>query len=336
MIRRTTSALALVAVATLAVSAHAGSVHRWLDGDTVVYSDQPPPPGVPPVPLPERETPPIVRFAEPVPAEAEPAGPATVDEILAASGIRHQLPGIARALSGEYLPRPGQLDERDAALVAQVVARHWAPEPLFAALREDFGRRVDARHLDAMAAWFRAPLGRKVTALEIAGSEPEAAARVAAFAAALKTVPASAARRDLVARLDWVSGTTDVSTDVALSIAGSVARATAATSPGVRRTAPGVIERRVEEMRSQVGAGLTGNVTTQMLYVYSPVSDDELNQYVDFLASPAGRAYSRASHAALRRVVREVADRTALDVLRAVPLSRWTAGKESAEATPRR
>jgi len=73
-----------------------------------------------------------------------------------------------------------------------------------------------------------------------------------------------------------------------------------------------------------------------MLYVYAPLSDDELGQYVDFLASPPGRWYGRAAHAALLHVVREVADRTALDVVRAVPPQRWaTAQKATGPPTPR-
>jgi hypothetical protein len=259
-----------------------------------------------------------------------------VDEILELSGMRPQLPGIARALATEYLPRPGQLSERDAAAVVRVVAGHWAPERLYAALRDDFRRRVDARQVDAMAVWFRAPVGRKVTALEIAASGPEAAPKIAAFAAGLKTSRPPAARLELVQRLDWVTGTSHETTDIALAIAGSIARAAAAAASPERRARAGLVERRVEEMRGQVGATIAEDVMTQMLYVYAPLSDDELRQYVDFLASPAGRAYGRAAHGALLRVVREVADRTAIDVVRAVPLQRWaTAQKPAGPAPPR-
>ena len=33
----------LVVIVALAVPAHAGDVYRWVDGDAIVYSDQPPP-----------------------------------------------------------------------------------------------------------------------------------------------------------------------------------------------------------------------------------------------------------------------------------------------------
>ncbi len=317
--------LVAIAVAVPSAPAHAAEIHRWIDGGTVVYSDQPPPAGARVTGLAGREPPPAVAAPDVPPAEV--TGPATVDEILEASGIRAQLPSIVAALAADYLPRPGQLAARDAMLVTQVVAHHWAPERVFGALREEFRRRVDARQLEAMAVWFRSPLGRRVTAREIAAAGPEHAPKMAAFAAGFKTSSTSDARLALVQRLDWVTGTSHETTEIGLAIAGSVARAAAAATPPSRRPRAGLVERRIEEMRGRVGATVSGNILTQMLYVYSPLTDDELRQYVDFLASATGRAYGRAAHGALLRIVPEVADQTAIDVLRAVPLARWGAAQ---------
>jgi uncharacterized protein DUF4124 len=356
--RRLLALLGVAAVAALATPTHALEVYRWIEGATVVYSDQPPPTGVVLTSLPGREPLPVVTApdappADPVPVEAAPAvtaavppppepdvvvraGPATVDEILELSGMRPQLPGIVRALGTEYLPRPGQLSEHDAALIGQVVARHFAAERLYAVIRDDFRRRVDQKQLDTMAVWFRSPIGRRVTALEITASRPEAAPKIAAFAAGLKTSPAPASRLELVQRLDWVTGTSHETTELGLSIAGSVVRAAAAAAPAERRTRAGLVERRVEEMRGQMAAPIGQNILAQMLYVYGPLSDAELKEYVDFLASPPGRAYGRTAHSVLLRVVREAADRTALEVLRAVPPQRWVSAQKAAGATAER
>ena len=354
--RALATALTLVTLAALATPAHALEVYRWIEGATVVYSDQPPPTGAVLTSLPRRAPLPVVtapdapRADTPPPVEAAPAetaavppppapdvivgaGPATFDEILELSGMRPQLPGIVRALAAEYLPAAGQLSEHDTALVGQVVARHFAPERLYAVIRDDFRRRVDHKGLDAMAVWFRSPIGRRITALEIAASRPEVAPKIDAYAAGLKTSPAPAARLELVQRLDWVTGTSHETTELGLSIAGSVARAAAAAAPAERRTRAGLVERRVEEMRGQMAALVGQNVLAQMLYIYGPLSDAELKEYVDFLASPPGRAYDRTAHSALLRVVREVADRTALEVLRAVPPQRWVSTRKAAGAT---
>jgi len=343
-------ALALLVVVALASPASAGNVYRWIEGETVVYTDQLPQAGVTLTPMPGQSDVPVVRApdapdlligaapnAPPATAPRASTAPATVDEILEISGLRPQLAGIARGLGNEYRPRPGQLGERDAGLIAQVVARHFAPERLYAPIRDDFRRRTDGKRLDEMAAWFRSPLGHKITALEIAASRPDAAAKLAAFAARLPAAPPPPARLDLVQRLDWVTGTTEDTVDLALAVVGSIARAAAAAQAANRRTRGRSVERRLEEMRGQMAATIGGNAITQMLYVYAPLSDDELKQYVDFLASPAGRAYGRSSHGALLKVVREVAERTAQDALRAVPIQRWAAAPKTAEpgAPPR-
>src|SRR5437762_9624539 len=110
--RRQLALLGITAVAALATPAHALEVYRWIEGATVVYSDQPPPTGVVLTSLPGREPLPVVTApdaprADVPPVEAAPAetaavpppepdvivraGPATVDEILELSGMRPQL-----------------------------------------------------------------------------------------------------------------------------------------------------------------------------------------------------------------------------------------------------
>jgi hypothetical protein len=262
--------------------------------------------------------------------------PATVEEILELSGLRPQLPNLVRSIGAEYLPRPGQLSERDGGRVAQIVTRQFAPQPIYAAMRDEFGRRVETRHLTAMAAWFRLPLARKITALEIDASKPERAAKITAFAAGLKASPPTPSRLELVQRLDWVTGTSTDTTDLALTIVVSVARASAVAAPPERRTRIGVIERRVDEMRPQMATGVAENVLAQMLYVYGPLSDAELKGYVDFLASPAGRVYSQLTHAALLRAVGDAAERTATEIVRTVPPARWAAAQKAAGPAPTR
>jgi len=342
----------LVVIVALAVPAQAGDVYRWLDGETIVYSDQPPHDGVLLTEMPGRKAfavvsaPDVPDIAPPLaPAPASSAetdlapvstAPATVDEILELSGMRPQLPAMATALRAEYLPRPGQLGERDGARVAQIVTRQFVPERMYSSIRDDVRRHVDAKQLDEMAAWFRSRLGRKVTALEIAASKPEAAPKIAAFAAALKTSPAPPARLDLVQRLEWVTGASQETTDLVLAVAGSLTRAAAAATPAERRARVGLVERGVEEMRGRMAPTIAEGVLAQMLYVYEPLTDAELKSYVDFLASPPGRAYGRVAHGALLRVVREVADRTAVEIVRAVPPQRWATAQKTAGSTPSR
>jgi Domain of unknown function (DUF4124)/Uncharacterized protein conserved in bacteria (DUF2059) len=332
--------LAVAALLAMTVPASAAEIYRWIDGSTVVYSDQPPHEGTAVTAMPGREPLPVATADDATATPRStliapvPTAPATVEEILDLSGVRAQLPGIAASLGAEYLPRPDQLEGRDSARVARIVAKHFAAERFYVAIQHDF-RQIDAQQLDALAAWFRSPLGRRITALEIAASRPDAEPAIAAFTAKLKTAPPNATRLELVQRLDWVSGTSDDTADLALAIARSVARAGATSTPAERRARPGLVERRVEEMRAQIAGAMGESVRVQMLYAYGPLSDEELKAYVDFLASGHGRAYSRISHAALLRAVREAADRTAVEIARAVPSHGWAAAQRVSGSSAR-
>jgi len=331
--------LALVVLAAFAVPTHAGEVYRWVEGETVVYSDRPPQDAVVSTATPAREAPPVVTVGAITVAPMESAdsvvstAPATVDEILELSGARAQLAGLASQLGAGYLlPRRHQLDARDGTRVARIIEQHFAPEQFFVAIRDELSRRVEREQLDAMAAWFRSPLGQRVSELESAASKPEAAPAAVAFAQRLKTSPATPARLELLQRLDWVTGLSTDTTDLVLVIFRSGARAAATAVAADRRIRTGVVERRVEEMRGELD--MTSMALTHMLYVYSPLTDAELKAYVDFLASPAGRVYNRVSHAALLRAVRDAADRTATEIMRAVPPQRWAASTRKTAGPP--
>src|SRR5262249_14391078 len=333
--------LALVLLAAFAVAAHAGEVYRWVEGETVVYSDRPPQDGVVSTAMPAREALPVATVGAitiaPIPSadRVVSAAPATVDEILELSGARVQLGGLAASLGAGYLlPRRHQLDARDGALVARIIAQHFAPERFFVAIHDELGRRAEREQLDAMAAWFRSALGRRVSELEIAASKPEAAPAAVAFAERLKTSPAAPARLELVQRLDWVTGVSTDTTDLAMVIVRTGARAAATAAAADHRIRAGLVERRVEEMRGQMAERMGNMALMHTLYVYSALTDAELAACVAFLACPAARVSTHISHAALLRAVRDAADRPAPDIMRPVPPQRWAAAAQKISGPP--
>ena len=64
--------------------------------------------------------------------------------------------------------------------------------------------------------------------------------------------------------------------------------------------------------------------TNRALYEYRSLSDDELQQYADFLASDAGRWYSATMSKAMIRTVALAAQKTASEMARALPPQRWS------------
>src|SRR6266478_2308287 len=84
--RRRLALLGIAAVAALATPAHALEVYRWIEGATVVYSDQPPQSGgVVLTSLPGREPLPVVTAPDAPPADAPPADAPPVEAAPAAA-----------------------------------------------------------------------------------------------------------------------------------------------------------------------------------------------------------------------------------------------------------
>src|SRR5438552_17509253 len=70
--RRLVALLGITAVAALATPAHALEVYRWIEGATVVYSDQPPPTGAVIISLPRRAPLPVVTAPDAPRADMQP------------------------------------------------------------------------------------------------------------------------------------------------------------------------------------------------------------------------------------------------------------------------
>jgi uncharacterized protein DUF4124 len=325
----------LMALALTPTPAAAG-LYRWVGPDgTVTYSDRPQPVSSEVTPAPE----PARRQSEPARAQSEAAPPqpavereavartsggATADEVLELSGVKPQLAGAPAKLAGEFKPRRGRLNAEDSATFEQILARNFAADRLYTQIRGEFRRRADAKKLEAVAEWLRSPLGQKITALEVgAGLEADAAQRMIAFAPGGRSGPPPA-RVAMMERIDWTAGVTDGSLESMLAVARAMTMAVNRALPPDERQNAAQIERQIQQLRGQARAKLAQSTLMFMLYQYRALEDDELQQYADFLASDAGRWYSATMSKAMNRTVALAAQRTATEMIRAIPPQRWS------------
>jgi hypothetical protein len=338
-------------LSVIAPVAATAEVYRTVGPDgTVTYSDRPQPraedatsppngataapappapPAAPPAPAsapastpaPSRE--PAARAAAPAADAAAKVSAATADDVLELSGVKPQLVTVPAKLGPEFRPRRAPLNAEDTTTVEQIVGRNFAADRLYTQIRTEFRRRADARKLSAAAEWLRSPLGRKITALEVAaGLEPEAGQRMLAFAPGGRSGPPPT-RVAMMERIDWAAGVTDGALESVLAVARAMAMAVNRAVPPDERQTSAQIERRIQELRSQTRARLAQTTTMFMLYEYRSLEDDELQQYADFLASDAGRWYSATMSKAMIRTVALAAQKTAAEMTRAIPPQRW-------------
>lgn len=301
----------------------AATVYRWVGPDgAVTYSDRPQPVANDPTPPPSepaRKPPTSERDA------AAKSGPTTADELLELSGVKPQLATAALKLGSEFKPRRSQLSTDDVAAFDQIMARNFAAEKLYTTLRGEFRRRADAKKMAEVIEWLGSPLGRKITELEVtAGLEPDAGRGATAFAAGRGGPPP--ARVALMERIDWVAGVTDGSLESILAVARAMAMALNSALPADQRQTTEQLERQIQQLRARSRAQLAQSTIMFMLYEYRSLEDQELEQYAEFLATDAGRWYSATMSKALIRTVAITAQRTAKEMIRAIPPQRWSSG----------
>lgn len=319
--------LVLAIVLAQSLPVEAAGVYKTTAGDgTVIYSDRPQP-VAPETPTPEAARPPVPsRETTPKPAGV------TADEVLELSGVRPQLAAAPAKMAGEFKPRGGRLHADDAAALEQILTRHFDPDRLYAQVRTEFKRRADSRKLVEVAEWLRSPLGQKIAALEVAAAlESDAAQRALPFTPSGRGGPPPA-RVALVERIDWTAGITDGSLESMLAVARAMAMAMNRALPADERQTTAQVERQMQQLRGQARARLAQSTLAFMLYQYRSLSEDELQQYADFLGSDAGRWYSATISKAMNRTVAAAAQRAAGEVIRAIPPPRWSGG---AAASPR-
>ena len=261
-------------------------------------------PGEASVPLGSDERGPATRLERPTEATS-----AAVDELLELSGLRPQLDALAAGIRAQLQLAQGRLSSQDSAMVDRIAARHFGAEMLFARMRMEIGRHVDAARLAQALDWYRSPLGRRTTRAE-----------VAAITAERDTIPwPSEERVALVQRLDERGGASETALDVAMVLVRSLTRAAEPVRPAHLRLTSDQLESQLARARTEALAPVRIACLQNMLFAYRGLDDAELAEYVRFVDSGAGQWYVTSMNQALVDAIGVAAELVAVEFVTLLP-----------------
>jgi hypothetical protein len=256
-----------------------------------------------------------------VPRGAEERGPAlrlegpseatsaAVDELLELFRLRTRLEALAGNIRAQLTEVHEGLDAHDRAVVDRITARHFDAGILFSRIRLALGRNVDPLRLDAALAWYRSPLGRRITRHEIAAISAERA-----------VVPSPSDERiTLVQQLDERGGASETALDIAMALLRSVVRAAEPLRPAHLRLTPDQLEAQLTLARIQGLTPIRIACLQQMLLAYGELADVELAEYLRFVESPAGQWYAAAMNQAVVDATSVAAALAAVELVTLVP-----------------
>lgn len=222
------------------------------------------------------------------------------DKVLDMSGVKKQLAQIeAHAVNGyaqhkDRLP-PGLYEKGET-----IISKAYSPDKLYQSARQYFFDNFNRERLSATKDFYESSLAQKITDLEVRASSPEALNELREFGNNLSSNPPSAARMDLLKKLDEVSGATALQLDTTIMTFQDMAKAIDPILPVEKRLKEGELLRLAQTMREQLTPVLDSAVSVYFLYAYKTLSDEELKQYIDFLLSDDGRWFVRITNEAFK------------------------------------
>lgn len=236
---------------------------------------------------------------------------ASADELLELSGLPVQLAAISAGIRAHLLGTHGRLGAADRAIIDRIAARHFSPEMLYVRMRLDFERRVEPARLESALAWYRSPLGRRITRAEIAA--------IASSGEGVVIPWPSDARLEAVRRLDASGGASETAVDVTLAILRSLTRALEPFRPAHLRQSADQLEDRLARVRTEALTPIRIACLQGMLFAYRNLADAELDEYVRFMESATGQWYASAMNGALVGAVSVAAELAAAELVALLP-----------------
>jgi hypothetical protein len=227
-------------------------------------------------------------------ASAQTATPppwsSTAREIFELSGQRPQLEAFGLQLDQLVSAQQGFApDVLDA--IRTIIAKHYAVGALEAAIVPRIRDRENPKLAATALAWLRSDTGRSITALEEAAATAEAGMAIQLYVEELRQQPASPERVQLADRLNAVTHYDEARTDLGLSMIETLVLSLDATQSPELRADPVEVRRKIVSTRADALVEGKEMWRAAVLYTYRSLPISELEKFLGFADSAAGRWY---------------------------------------------
>jgi len=155
---------------------------------------------------------------------------------------------------------------------------------------------MSADELQQVLAWLESPLGKRVVAMEISASQPDSMMKMFEVFKTERTRPG---RLDRIHRLDEAVLSKERTKDLMINIQVFFGMAMVAERGTTQHASYGTTRYNMERAMVPMWGELEQVVTMMYLFTYQGLSDAELDQYLKFTESAAGRKYNRVLYEGL-------------------------------------
>lgn len=221
-----------------------------------------------------------------------------IDEVVA------QYPAMMSQGVREGLMQSGRVEPFVANTISNVVSNAFSAAEIRARVVEDLDQGLSDQQLESVLAWYETPLAERISQAEVAASNPTAWKKVEAGAPALQKKYEGSERARLFTRFDRAARATESAVDTTVAVQLGLASAMAAFN-GSKGPTFEQLQQKIESQRGMLRGMVAQQVYDGYLYTYQDFSSSELEDYVEFLESDAGTAFTRVVTNSIQQSITE-------------------------------
>lgn len=244
-------------------------------------------------------------------AHAQEPAPPEVAEVMVLSGIDAALEQIPALVTAQIESRRPDLPPRVAEKLERALLDAFKPALLKADARAALAGMYEREMFAQGLAWLRAPLGRRITQVEIDAGKEENQGALGAWVEDLMRHAPPKDRIILVA--DVVRSTDTLATviEMIVLVAEPILQTLNALKPAEEQRSQEEIRIVLTSMRNSLEQPMGRELLIRSLYTYRDVGDEELKEYGKFLRSPAGQGLYKALNASMLAAIEQAGGRFA-------------------------
>ncbi|MEY4764205.1 MAG: hypothetical protein RI907_878 [Pseudomonadota bacterium] len=203
----------------------------------------------------------------------------------------------------------GESTKRERLLpLSQALQRAYAPDKLRADVIQQLARQLTGDDAAMVQAWFDTPLGRQVASVEgqiAEGSDDPASKLQGAMQAWRQLAPE---RQALLSAVVSANQAAPLQVEVLIQSLQAIHRGTSTFMPKAAKVSAKDLKSRLDAQREELTASFQSAALALSTGFYASLSDQQLADYGQFLASPLGQRLLAVQHQAMVKAVRNATE----------------------------
>lgn len=205
--------------------------------------------------------------------------------------------GIREGLAGT-----GQVEPFVAETIAGIGSSAFSGQRIRARLVNNLDDDLDTDALQTVEQWYQSDLGQRITRAETEAAMPASWETLRENGPDLRERFDGSRRETLFDRYDQASRASQTAVKTAMAAQLSLAEALASLS---EKHSVESVRAQIRENRPEIERQVREQVYLAYLYMYQSLSEGELERYLQFLESPAGRAFSASAAETIHDAIME-------------------------------